>query len=398
LKHFSSSGVSQVFVLDSTFNFDQKRAKKILRMIKKYAPDIHFHFEVRSEFIDYEMAQLFSQVACSLQIGLQSADHAVLKLVGRTFNKADFSTKIGLLNESGATFGFDLIFGLPGDTPGGFCCSLDYALSLYPNHLDIFPLAVLPGTKLATHGADLKMRWNPHPPYLVEITDTFSAEDISEATDLAVACDVFYTRGKAVAWFNSVTSVLGLKPSEFLRQFSCWITERLGHRSIESDFSDDDVTELQQLFLEKMFSGKKVRRFLPLALDIVQYHNLYATLLFAPLDAKNQTGNWNDISIQLASSARIVKFIYEIDELLDCGEPNFLWMYEHLSPTGSHAVMYNFNGMVCTESLAIPYILLLEQIRDGKFSYNKFEGELTSNEIDEFLEFALQEGFLVKVD
>jgi hypothetical protein len=60
--------------------------------------------------------------------------------------------------------------------------------------------------------------------------------------------------------------------------------------------------------------------------------------------------------------------------------------------------MYNFNGMVCTESLAIPYILLLEQIRDGKFSYNKFEGELTSNEIDEFLEFALQEGFLVKVD
>ena len=152
LQHFATTGVTQVFVLDSTFNCDRNRAKTILRLIKKYAPNIHFHFEVRSEFIDREMAGLFAQTSCSLQIGLQSADKDVLAMVSRSFDVSDFSAKVGLLNESGAVFGFDLIFGLPGDSLAGFQQSLDYAVSLYPNHLDIFPLAVLPGTALASHG------------------------------------------------------------------------------------------------------------------------------------------------------------------------------------------------------------------------------------------------------
>ena len=43
LRHFAAHGVRQIFVLDSTFNVDPKRAKKILKMIKNIAPDIHFH-------------------------------------------------------------------------------------------------------------------------------------------------------------------------------------------------------------------------------------------------------------------------------------------------------------------------------------------------------------------
>jgi hypothetical protein len=33
LRHFAATGVSQVFVLDSTFNQDARRAKAILRLI-----------------------------------------------------------------------------------------------------------------------------------------------------------------------------------------------------------------------------------------------------------------------------------------------------------------------------------------------------------------------------
>src|SRR6185369_4234334 len=96
---------------------------------------------------------------CSLQIGLQSADPLVLKQVGRSFNRDDFSRRVGLLNDSGAVFGFDLIYGLPSDTLNGFCNSIDYAMPLHPTHLDIFPLAVLPGTRLATRGAEQRLRW-----------------------------------------------------------------------------------------------------------------------------------------------------------------------------------------------------------------------------------------------
>lgn len=399
LRHFAATNVRQIFVLDSTFNLDPKRAKKILRMIKHIAPNIHFHFEVRSEFIDREMANLFSEIACSLQIGLQSADQDVLRLVGRTFNKADFSTKVALLNDSGAVFGFDLIYGLPGDTLDGFRKTLDYALSLYPNHLDIFPLVVLPGTKLAVHGADLNIHWGTTPPYLVEETGSFSMTDMAAAAELSAACDIFYTRGKAVAWFNAIISALGLKPSVFLHKFTLWLIETRGNNTKESDFSDDDIWEMQKLFLIHMFSSKKTKRFLPLVLDLAKYHYQYAAVLFdqEPETYKDyQAITKREVAgYRLTPSARIVYFTYEIDELLECGEPQIRWMHENLSQSGSQAVIYRRDGMVYTESLAAPYILLLERIRDNNKDYRSGTG-LTKGEADEFILFAAQQGIIEK--
>jgi radical SAM superfamily enzyme YgiQ (UPF0313 family) len=191
LRHFAKGGVSQVFVLDSTFNQDIARAKAILRLIGRIAPGIHFHFEVRSEFIDPELARLFAQITCSLQIGLQSSDSRVLQGVGRSFRPDDFVARINLLNQSGAVFGLDLIYGLPGDTLAGFRRSLDFALSLYPNHLDIFPLAVLPGTPLADRSAAIGLKHLPHPPYTLLSSPTFTADDMTMAQRLATACDIF---------------------------------------------------------------------------------------------------------------------------------------------------------------------------------------------------------------
>jgi len=399
LQHFAATGVSQVFVLDSTFNFDQKRAKRILRMIKKIAPDIHFHFEVRNEFIDREMAALFADIPCSLQIGLQSADSEVLKFVGRSFNRNNFSEKVGLLNESGAIFGFDLIYGLPGDNLEGFKRSLDYALSLYPNHLDIFPLAVLPGTRLASNGTALGLLWNIHSPYILECTDRFSKVDMAAAAELATAADIFYTRGKSVAWFNAIVAVLNLKPSDLLQEFSLWLIERSGRGTKESDFCDDDVWKMQQLFLKHLFSGNKLNRFLPLVLDLANYHHIYAEVLLESSIACSPDlhvpANLHDASFRPAPSTRIVRFNYEIEKLLDCGEPRILWMYKNIPQSSSHAVIYLNNGLVCTEPLDSPYIQLLEQIRDegGKINVSKIG--ITNNDIYDFLIFALKEGIIL---
>lgn len=395
LRHFAATGVSQIFVLDSTFNTDKVRAKKILRMIRKLAPDIHFHFEVRNEFIDREMAELFSGISCSLQIGLQSADCEVLKLVGRSFNKADFSAKAALLNESGATFGFDLIYGLPGDTLDGFCHSLDYALSLYPNHLDIFPLAVLPGTRLADRALSLKICWDRHPPYLVKSSDTFGMPEMAVAANLAAACDIFYTRGRSVAWFNAVVALLGVKPSDILKQFSLWLTKTMGHGINESDVSDDDVWEMQQLFLKQLFCGKKLQKYLPLVLDLIAYHHQYAAVLLSPhSDESPSRPPSRAAGFKIASSCRMVRFIYDIDELLECGEPHLRWMFANLSPSGSQAVIYLHKGMVCTESLDASYIKVLENIRDHKEGNYASGTGLTSDEINEFLVFAQREGII----
>ena len=54
--------------------------------------------------------------------------------------------------------------------------------------------------------------------------------------------------------------------------------------------------------------------------------------------------------------------------------------------------------MVCTESLALPYILLLEHIRDGDDRDYLSGTGLTSDEANVFFVFAQQEGIIVKDD
>ena len=144
-------------------------------LIRQKAPNTFFHFECRAELLNPELVAAFSRISCSLQIGLQSARPEVLKLVARSINRKEFAGKIALLNNAGIIFGFDLIYGLPGDNLAGFKESIDYALSLYPNSLEIFRLSVLPGTTLFDQRQELGLVSPTEPPYLVESTPQFSA-------------------------------------------------------------------------------------------------------------------------------------------------------------------------------------------------------------------------------
>ncbi len=392
------ANVPQVFVLDSTFNIDPKRAKTILRMIRKRAPHIHFHFEVRSEFVDREMARLFAGITCSLQIGLQSADPVVLKGIRRHFDPDDFCKRVSLLNESGAVFGFDLIYGLPGDSLAGFRRSLDFAMALYPNHLDIFPLAVLPGTPLAERAGKAGLAHLSGPPYTVTSAPKFPARDMARAARLAAACDIFYSRGRAVAWFNGVVAPLALTPSEFLDAFGEWL-EREGDVPREETLSDEAIWSLQRAFLRHVFTGKRAR-LLPAALDLVDYHYHYAAALLAPApelptDRSLAAMNMLDQRPHLAPSARLARFSYEIADLLEAGDVDLREICACFSPGKSWAVIYPRGGEVFTESLMESYFLLLEGL-DGKHRAGDVASRLglSGEEAAEFLEFAAAEGVI----
>jgi len=398
LRHFASHGISQVFVLDSTFNQDLPRAKTILRLIRKIAPHIHFHFEVRSEFIDRELAELFAGITCSLQIGLQSANPAVLKGVGRSFRQDDFVRRTMLLNDNGAVFGFDLMYGLPDDTLAGFRDSLNFALALYPNHLDIFPLAILPGTALAARADAIGLNHLPGPPYTLTSSPSFTTADMAAARKLATACDIFFTRGRAVAWFNSVTDVLGMRPAAFLQKFGEWLEVQQGGAVNEADLSDVQIRELQRSFLTSSFSTEKLRRFLPAVLDLVDYHYHYAAALMTPpplAKGKQNAQKLLQAALRKEDSARLAAFHYEILEILDAGAADVRGISDKLQRSGSWAIIYPTVEGVCTESVSEAYFRLLEQL-DGATPAGDTAARLgiPATEAAEFLEFALQEGIV----
>jgi hypothetical protein len=364
---------------------------------------VHFHFEVRYEFLDAESAQLFAAISCSLQIGLQSASPRVLGTVGRTFDAKDFSRKIALLNRAGVTFGFDLIYGLPGDSLPEFRKSLDFALGQYPNQLDIFPLAVLPGTPLASKGAESQLQHLPHPPYTILASPTFSVSDLAIARRLASACDIFYSRGKAVAWFNGIVAALKLSPSALLLAFADGLCAEIGHDPDPEDYADAKIWSLQRRFLSDMFQRQLVEKLLPMALDLVDYHYYHATILQSP---PPRTLNSKELAkldmlltpLRQSDSACLATFHYDIEELLRLGAPHLAAAASRLKAMGSFAVLYSSHGAVCTEPLPSAYFQLLEKL-DGHQPAEKIAATLgiSSEESRKFLKIALQEGIVIPV-
>ena len=269
-------------MLDPTYNASKERAIKMLKIIEKKAPRMFFYFEARAEFIDMELARAFSRIPCCLQIGLQSANPEVLKNVHRTLDKKKFTKNIGFLNEAGVTFGFDLIYGLPGDNFRGFCESIDFALSLYPNNLELFCLSVLPGTDLHDAAAGFGLEWEQNPPYHVLRTPQFGENDLKKAENLARATNLFYTQGRAVAWFNSVLYVLHEKPSEFLKKFEEWLKSGFDKAQppltqsqpplTQSPRNDREIESLQLTFIKSRFREKHLDRFFPAAEDLIRLH------------------------------------------------------------------------------------------------------------------------------
>jgi len=400
LDYLAAHGAWQIFALDSTFNTDRERAKTLLRLIRDKAPDIHFHFEVRHELLDREQAELFASLTCSLQIGLQSADPAVAGGVGRKFDREEFAAKVMLLNESGATFGFDLIYGLPGDSLNTFREGLDFALSLYPNHLDIFPLSVLPGTRLASRATEQGLLSLTEPPYTLLSSPGFPATDMARARRLGAACDIFYSRGKAVAWLNGVVRGLKMTLVALLERFADWLLAKTGTEFDEAQFEDSEILALQIEFLTCLFREKQLQKLLPAALDCVNYHYHYGVALMAvppepPTDQELLSLNLLELPLVRAASLSLTTFNYEILDLLESGEPDLSWIAKKLPACGSWAAIYPAHGEVCTESLIKPYYRLLMEL-DGIRSVREIATNLAiaPDDAAEFLAFAVSEGMV----
>ena len=222
LKLFAEKDVPQVFVLDPTYNANKERALSLLKMMAKITPNTFYYFEARAEFIDRQIAKAFTKLPCAVQFGLQSSDEEVLKKVNRSFNKSQFVKNINILNQEGVIFGFDLIYGLPGDNLSGFCNSIDFALNLMPNNLELFCLSVLPGTDLFDDAKGYGLVYEEKAPYHVIETPGFSKDDMKKAAKVSAACNVFYNQGRAVPWFNSLMKALQVKPSKFFKDFIAW--------------------------------------------------------------------------------------------------------------------------------------------------------------------------------
>ncbi|MCP3175741.1 DUF4080 domain-containing protein [Desulfuromonas sp. KJ2020] len=401
---FVRQGVSQVWVLDSTFNYPPERGKMLLRLLAERAPHIHFHLEAKADFLDRETVRLLARLSCSVQIGLQSANPKVLRQVHRSLDPELFARKVRLLAAEGVTFGLDLIYGLPTDDYTGFTHSLNTALGFTPNHLDIFPLAVLPGTPLHRNRDKFALNAQTAPPYEILSTATLSADDMERCRDLAAGTDLFYNLGRAVGFFQSLLTAMQEEAVPFLENFAAWAMTKASVSREEfrdsSRWTTARILDLQEGYIRQRLKTLGRTDLLPAALDMVRYHFHYAETLLGeetrPADPEQRRSrdSWNT-PWQRSAAARLVPFSYEILDLLEMGEMDLERIASLFRPVGSVALFARRGPEVLCESLEEDFLKLLQGADGQKTPREIFAGSISRNEGEEILEFALSEGFLV---
>ncbi|ORJ54978.1 B12-binding domain-containing radical SAM protein [Geothermobacter hydrogeniphilus] len=405
LELFQRRGVSQVWVLDSTFNFPPARGKQLLRLLAVHGRGIHFHLEAKADFLDRETVALLAAVDCSVQVGLQSAHAEILRRVHRPFDPEVFSRAINLLNAEGITFGLDLIYGLPGDNLAGFCRSLDFALQFAPNHLDIFPLAILPGTQLAARAATEGIQHQPEPPYEVLATPDLPRAELEQCRELAAAVDLFYNTGRAVGLLPTLLRSLQIEAVNFFTDFANWLQRDQGlYRDAllaTETWSSAEVLAMQESFIQHLLLKRGHPELLPAALDLLRYHFHYAEAhlgdeVLPPSRPLQKERAW-DTPWSLAPGVRLVPFHYEIVDLLDLEGADLTAIGELLRPVGSVALFVRRQNEVWCESLEEDFLKLLQNC-DGRHSPAEiFAGSIAPREGMELVDFAVAEGLLEQI-
>jgi hypothetical protein len=191
LRHAAQKGVSEVFLLDPTLN-QRKDFAELLRWLAAGNPGRRFTYfgELRGEGVTEETARLLAAANFTeVEVGLQSIEPDAMTLMDRKNNLRAFERGVRAMLAEGIRVKVDLIVGLPGDTVASVRRGLHYLHDRgLGRDLQVFNLAVLPGTAFRQDAATLGLVYQPRPPYYVLQTPSLSRTDLfglmQEAQDL----------------------------------------------------------------------------------------------------------------------------------------------------------------------------------------------------------------------
>jgi hypothetical protein len=181
-------GVPEIYLLDPSLNA-RPRLKPLLKAIARLNAQrrVRLFSEIRAEAVDADLAGRLAAAGFDwFEIGLQSTNPAALRRMNRPTDLRRFAAGARRLKARGITPSIDLILGLPGDDLRGFMRSVDFVVENgLQDDVQVFPLAVLPGTAFRRRSRALGLRHEPHPPYTVLETGTFRPEEFLLAYDYA---------------------------------------------------------------------------------------------------------------------------------------------------------------------------------------------------------------------
>ena len=206
-------GVAKIKLVDRTFNFDASRAREIFSFILEHNRSTHFHFEIAGHLLDEATLELLEKVPEEMfqfEIGVQSTLESTLDAIGRKVNMKKLEENIRSLRKSNRIhMHLDLVAGLPGDNYNSFLKSIDRVATLAPHHLQIEPVKLLPGSPLRDQAEELKIRFDPNPPYTILVSPEFSYAELQQLQEISRLLDLTYNSGHFSSFIRELSDATG---------------------------------------------------------------------------------------------------------------------------------------------------------------------------------------------
>jgi len=182
LRVLRGRGAREIRLLDPTFNA-HPRFDEVLTVMRRENPGrrIAFFVEIRADTLTDDQARRMAQAGVAeAEVGVQSTDPQVLKLLHRPLSEARVLRGIASLLRHGIRPTLDFMYALPAQDEQDVQRSLDWLARLGDAiHPQFLPTLLLPGTELRDRARELGLRAQRLPPYRVLATDRLSARGLA---------------------------------------------------------------------------------------------------------------------------------------------------------------------------------------------------------------------------
>lgn len=227
---FLKAGVSQVKLVDRTFNCDKGYAMAVWQHLAERDNGVtNFHFEIAAELLDEEQLAFLNSVRpglFQLEIGVQSTNPETLAAVKRITLPQKLTPIIRSLRQGrNIHLHLDLIAGLPFEGFARFADSFNYVWSLAPDQLQLGFLKLLKGSGLYADREKYGLICQPFPPYEVIRTPWLSHTELLRLQTVAKLVELYYNSGR----FDRSVAYLAEQfptPFDFFNQFGQWYEEQ----------------------------------------------------------------------------------------------------------------------------------------------------------------------------
>ena len=139
-------GIRHVFFYDDLFTFDRQRVKRFCELKKQKQLRVTYNCIARLEHVDQELLTLLKDSGCwQVNFGIESGDPDVVRKHRKFFGLDEVGRKLQMVKEAGMRVKGLFMIGLPGEDEAAIRRTIEYALSLPLEEINVTKFTPFPG-------------------------------------------------------------------------------------------------------------------------------------------------------------------------------------------------------------------------------------------------------------